>query len=648
MLYNMLHAVLKGAKMLILNNISKQYPGSNKEALKNINLKFADKGMVCILGPSGCGKSTLLNLIGCLDTPSTGYVMVEDKVMNNFSKREINYYHHQYVGFIYQNYNLIDYLNVVDNIELINKNPYISKLLDYLSLFNKKNKNVKALSGGERQRVSIARALVNDPQILLCDEPTGALDSLTSEKIITMLKNISEEKLVIVVTHNQELAKRYADRIITLKDGEVVEDTKKIIKNDIKKYESRKVKINRQKIINIIIKNMINKYKRNLLSILAFSVGLISLAIVLGISKGFNQSMEVEEKNSLSRYPIYISENSTNLENDIQDIFKTAEKKNENLIYSTKENHKNTITKEYVQNLNVLNNNLEYQINTYLIDNKLITTTNKKIEDLNILAGSNIESSHDILLVVNNNGVSREILESINLNKDIYTYEEIIGHQFKVNKMIYKIVGIASLKKDSYLSEIHGLLCVNEKFSEIIPISIALYPKNYQTKKKIIDYLNQYPDITYTDYSTTIKNLSTTFVDAVSVVLLAFSLISLLVSTIMIGIISYISVMERIKEIGILKSLGLSNKYVKRIFLGENIILAIIASILSIAVSSLLSIPINNLFYNFTGLGSVFLIDTELFALLLAVSIILSILGSFLPVRKTKKLKIVDCLKYDY
>lgn len=204
----MLHAVPKGEEMLILNNISMQYPGSNKEVLKNINLKFEERGLVCILGPSGCGKSTLLNLLGCLDTPTKGYIMVDDKVMNNFNKKEINYYHHKYVGFIYQNYNLINYLNVVDNIELINKNNYLSELLDYLSLSSKKYKNIKKLSGGEQQRVAIARCLANDPHVLLCDEPTGALDSITSEKIITMLKDISKEKLVIVVTHNQELAKK--------------------------------------------------------------------------------------------------------------------------------------------------------------------------------------------------------------------------------------------------------------------------------------------------------------------------------------------------------------------------------------------------------------------------------------------------------
>lgn len=644
----MLHAVLKGAKMLILNNISKQYPGSTKEVLKNINLKFEDKGLVCILGPSGCGKSTLLNLIGCLDTPTSGYIMVDDKVMNVFTKKEINYYHHKYVGFIYQNYNLIDYLNVVDNIELINKNKYLSKLLDYLSLSSKRHKNVKKLSGGERQRVAIARSLANDPHILLCDEPTGALDSQTSEKIITMLKNISEEKLVIVVTHNQDLAKRYASRIITLKDGEVINDTKKNIKNNIKKFDPKKVKINKRKIINIIIKNIINKYKRNLLSILAFSIGLISLTIVIGISKGFNQSIEIEEKNSLSHYPIYISETSTNLENDIKDIFKSIDQVDEDIIYSTNETHKNIITKEYVQNLKVINNNLNYQINTYIIDNKLISTTNKPIKELNLLAGSNIKNSTDILLIVNNNQINHDLLSSINLKNDQYTYDEIINHKFKIKKKIYKIVGIASIDNSSYLSDITGLICFNNDFEDILPYSLSLYPKSYNDKEKIIKHLNKTPDILYTDYSTTIKNLSKTVINAISIVLLAFSFISLLVSTIMIGIISYISVMERIKEIGILKSLGLSNKYVKRIFLGENIILSMLASIISIISSTLLSIPINTLFYNLTGLENIFLINIELFIMVLVVSISLSIIGSFLPIRKTKKLKIIDCLKYDY
>lgn len=634
--------------MLILNNISKQYSGSNKEVLKNINLKFEEKGLVCILGPSGCGKSTLLNLLGCLDTPTRGYIMVDDKVMNNFTKKEIDYYHHKYVGFIYQNYNLIDYLNVVDNIELINKNKYLQQLLDYLSLTNKKYKNVKKLSGGERQRVAIARCLANDPRILLCDEPTGALDSLTSEKIITMLKSISKEKLVIVVTHNQELAKKYADRIITLSDGEVISDTKKRIKNNLKKYTSEKVKISKTKILNIIFKNIINKYKRNLLSILAFSIGLISLAIVIGIANGFNQSIELEEKNSLSQYPIYISKDSTNLEQDIKELFKSEEKIKDDLIYSTSKTHKNILTKDYIKSLNSLNNNLDYKINTYFIENKLITTTNKKIEELNLLAGKNIENSCDVLLIVKNKQIDSDILASINLNKKYYSYEKILNYKFKLKNKTYKIVGIASISEDSYLSDTTGLVCLNDNFEKYLPYSIALYPKSYQDKEKIINHLNQYPNIYYTDYSKTIKNLSTTIVDAISVVLLAFSLISLLVSTIMIGIISYISVIERIREIGILKSLGLSNKHLKRIFLGENIILAIIASIMSIITCLLLSLPINKLFYNLTGLDNVFLIDIKLFIMLLIVSIALSMIGSFLPIKKTKKLKIIDCFKYDY
>lgn len=634
--------------MLILNNISKQYQGSKKEVLKNINLKFEEKGLVCILGPSGCGKSTLLNIIGCLDSPTTGYVMVDDKVMNTFTKKEIDYYHHKYVGFIYQNYNLIDYLNVVDNIQLINNSKYISKLLDYLSLSNKKYKNVKKLSGGEQQRVSIARALASDPHILLCDEPTGALDSITSEKIISMLKDISQEKLVIVVTHNQELAKKYANRIINLKDGEVVDDTKKNIKNNIKTYTSKKVKIKHSKILNIIIKNVISKYKRNILSVLAFSVGLISLGAVLGISSGFNQSIELEEKNSLSKYPIFISESSTNLESDIKDIFTSEKEVKDDLIYSINETHKNIITKDYVQNLKVLNNYIDYQINTYLINNKLITTTNKRIEEIDLIAGSNIENPYDTLLIVNNNHINKDILESINLKKDNYTYDEIINYQYKIDKEVYKIVGIASIKTDSYLNDISGLVCLENNFQKLIPYSIGLYPKSYQDKLKVIDHLNKYQDITYTDYSTTIKNLSITIVDAISIVLLAFSFISLLVSTIMIGITSYISVMERIKEIGILKSLGLSNQNVKKIFLGENILLAIIASSISSIVSLIISFPINNLFYNLTGLEDIFLVNIELFIILLIISIVLSFIGSFLPIRKTKKLKIVDCLKYDY
>lgn len=211
--------------MLTLKNISMQYEGSNNLILNNINLSFGENGLVSILGPSGCGKTTLLNIIGGLDKPTNGSVLIDGYDITKLKRKELDKYHNRIIGFVYQNYNLIDYLNVVDNIELINKNIYIKELLEQFNLSNKKYKKIKHLSGGEKQRVAIARSISNNPKILLCDEPTGALDTKTGHTIMKFLKSISSEILVIMVTHNKELANTYSDRIISLEDGNIVYDS---------------------------------------------------------------------------------------------------------------------------------------------------------------------------------------------------------------------------------------------------------------------------------------------------------------------------------------------------------------------------------------------------------------------------------------
>lgn len=632
--------------MLTIKNISMQYEGSNNLILNNINLSFGENGLVSILGPSGCGKTTLLNIIGGLDKPTNGRVLFDGHDITKLKRKELDKYHNQVIGFVYQNYNLIDYLNVVDNIELINKNIYIKELLEQFSLSSKKYKKIKHLSGGEKQRVAIARSISNNPKILLCDEPTGALDTKTGHTIMKFLKSISSEILVIMVTHNKELANTYSDRIISLEDGNIVYDSNTYEESsyEIKKFLKTKIKITR--ILNIIFKNLQSKYKRNILSIIAFSVGLISLGLVLGISSGFNKSMELEEKNSLSKYPIYISETSTNLDNELNNIFEEKNNIEDEYIYKKENGHINKLDFEYINSLSKIEEFLNYQINTYLIQDKIINVSDKKIKELEIIKGHNIENKNEIILIATNNTVDENILRSLNLSGNKFSFDEILNREIKIKKEKYKVVGIAKVNEDSYLNTLSGLLSISD-FPKQIPLNISLYPKDYESKKSVLNHLNNYKDIEYTDYSSSIKNLSKTLMNGITIILLSFSTISLLVSTIMIGIVSYISVLERIKEIGLFKSLGLSNFHVKNIFLFENIILGIIASILSFIVCRISSIPINNLLTSLTGMNNILLVNSNLLITLLCVSISLSIIGSYLPIRKTKKLKIIDCLKYE-
>ena len=223
--------------MIVLKNIYKKYR-SNKYVLKDINLNFSEKGLVCILGESGSGKTSLLNIISGLDEPTKGEVYI-DRVNINKLIKDNNLYN-QYISFIFQNYNLISNLSVNDNIILL-KNKKEDTLLKKLKIFNKKNSKVYDLSGGQKQRVAIARALLLDTKYIFADEPTGNLDSKTSENIMEIFQSISKEKLVVMISHNKELIDKYADRIITLKDGTIISDETKnetIDKNDTQTTKS--------------------------------------------------------------------------------------------------------------------------------------------------------------------------------------------------------------------------------------------------------------------------------------------------------------------------------------------------------------------------------------------------------------------------
>ena len=222
--------------MLKLKDIKKTYVVDKKHfpALKNINLSFPDKGFVSILGPSGCGKTTLLNLIGGLDQYTSGDLIINNKSTKKFTDRDWDAYRNKRVGFVFQTYNLVPHLTVLGNVELSMTLTGMSKkerqrkaalALKRVGLKDTMKKRPNQLSGGQMQRVAIARSLVNNPEIVLADEPTGALDSVTSVQVMEILKEVAKDRLVIMVTHNDDLAKKYSTRIIRLKDGLVVSDT---------------------------------------------------------------------------------------------------------------------------------------------------------------------------------------------------------------------------------------------------------------------------------------------------------------------------------------------------------------------------------------------------------------------------------------
>ena len=305
--------------MLELKNIIKDYKVADTKfrALNDINLTFQKGEFVSIIGPSGCGKTTALNIIGGLDRYSKGDLVINGTSTKEFKERDWDSYRNHSIGFVFQSYNLINHLSVLDNVELGMTLSGVSQeerktraisVLERVGLKTQLNKRPTKLSGGEKQRVAIARALVNNPDILLADEPTGALDSTTAHEILDLIREISHEKLVIMVTHEKMYAKEYSSRIVELKDGEVINDSlnKNIVELDDKGYSPKRTAMSFLTALKLSFNNLRTKKFRTIITALASSVGIIGVGLVLSISNGFRDQVEQIESDQLVGLPILI------------------------------------------------------------------------------------------------------------------------------------------------------------------------------------------------------------------------------------------------------------------------------------------------------------------------------------------------------
>ena len=288
--------------MLKLKNITKEYvSGDTKvEALKGINIEFRKSEFVSILGQSGCGKTTLLNIIGGLDRYTSGDLIINGKSTKDFKDKDWDEYRNYSIGFVFQSYNLIPHQTVLENVELALTISGVSrkerkqraiKALEDVGLKEQIHKKPNQLSGGQMQRVAIARALVNDPDIILADEPTGALDTKTSVQIMEILKEISKDKLIVMVTHNPDLAKKYSSRIVKILDGVITDDSKPFTKEDKEKEKDTNVKSGRTSMkfftaLRLSLNNLMTKKGRTILTSFAGSIGIIGIALILSISNG--------------------------------------------------------------------------------------------------------------------------------------------------------------------------------------------------------------------------------------------------------------------------------------------------------------------------------------------------------------------------
>ena len=340
--------------MLQLKNITKNYLSGDNEvqALKGIDIEFRENEFVSILGQSGCGKTTLLNIIGGLDRYTSGDLIINGKSTKEFKDKDWDTYRNHSVGFVFQSYNLIPHQTVLANVELALTISGVGKAerrkraieaLQKVGLGDQINKKPNQMSGGQMQRVAIARALVNDPDILLADEPTGALDSKTSVQVMEILKEISKDRLIIMVTHNPELAEKYSSRIVKLLDGKIIDDSNpyKSSEEDVKNARNKKDKSGKASMkfttaVRLSLNNLMTKKGRTFLTSFAGSIGIIGIALILSLSHGMQSYINKVEEDTLSSYPLTIQEASIDVTSMLEAMMGNEEKEehNDNKIYS--------------------------------------------------------------------------------------------------------------------------------------------------------------------------------------------------------------------------------------------------------------------------------------------------------------------------
>ena len=756
--------------MLKLKKICKSYKTGDffQQVLKDVDLEFRKNEFVSILGPSGSGKTTLLNIIGGLDRYDKGDLIINGKSTKKFKDKDWDAYRNNCIGFVFQSYNLISHISILANVELsmtlsgVSHKERRKKALDALEKVGLKehaSKKPNQLSGGQMQRVAIARAIVNDPDIILADEPTGALDSKTSKQIMDLIKELSKDKLVIMVTHNAELAEEYSTRIVEFKDGNLLNDSNPITnekeKND--KFNIKKTSMSFLTALNLSFNNITTKKGRTLLTAFASSIGIIGIALILSLSNGFDIQIDIFEKETLSSLPIMISKTSMEMD---EDTMLTMTGENDDLESFTDKQvvyplepitetitHKNKFTDEYIDYINNINPKLVSGISYYRAtalnilnysnDNyNIVDTTNFSAIPVNIDSDgvSITESNYDVicgsmpsnyneivLLVDSKNRLDSKLLWSLGYDttKENISFEDLINKEVKLilnndyykslgnyytfnqdyasmynsdNSVTLKITGIIRGKDTNKLTtSTSGVLYTNdlldyvikknneseivkkqkevdynvltgEKFTndetgvenkdntlsylgaDTYPMMINIYPKDFDTKEKIIKYLDDYNDkqeeenkVVYTDLASTISSLSSDIMNAVTIVLIAFSAISLVVSSIMIGIITYISVLERTKEIGILRALGARRKDITRVFNAETFIIGLCSGLIGIIITYILLIPTNIILENITDLANIARLNPVHALILVVISLILTLIGGFIPATMASK-----------
>ncbi len=794
--------------MLQLKEITKSYitGGFAQKALDKVTVNFRRNEFAAILGHSGSGKTTFLNIIGGLDRADSGDLVINNTSTKNFTDAQWDAYRNNSIGFIFQSYNLINHLSVSDNIELgmtlsgvsdSEKRKRAMEVLEKVGLRDHARKKPNQLSGGQMQRVAIARALANDPDIILADEPTGALDTATSRQIMDLIKSIAKEKLVIMVTHNSELASHYTDRVIRFEDGKVVSDSNPFEPGDEDiGYKLRKTSMRFATAIKLSGKNIATKKWRTALTAFASSIGITGIALILSLSSGFRIQIDKFQRDALTEFPVIISQSTIKADkehmakmrgeilsaiNDEKEYAHTDEV----IQYQPTDNdhiHKNKIAEEYLDYIKKIDPKIVNSIGyTRLTGMNLLRRKNSHTfpvsipigmstgmggnaaggssmpsqmsnfsgmrsaglasfpeplqdtsesyleKNYDLLAGDYPSDETDLVLIIDEkNRVSSSVLKDLGFETEkakSIKFKDIVGTEFKLvsnddyyfmtdfgtflpdddydamydseDSITLKISGILRLKKDIPLGVVGNGVAYSDRLvqrvteqaddSEIVkeqrstnhnvitseemdedekntflsllggistPYIIYIYPTDFSSKEAVLKYLDDYNRgkaekdmVVYTDLARSITELTGDIMNAITLVLVAFAAISLVVSLIMIGIITYISVLERTKEIGVLRALGARKKDISRVFNAETFIIGVLSGILGIGIAFLLTIPVNRVIEKMARLPNVARLNPLHAIALVTVSIALTLLGGTIPAIMAARKDPVEALR---
>lgn len=497
--------------MLELKKISKVYKLENfkQKALDNISINFRNCEFVSILGPSGSGKTTLLNIIGGLDNYTSGDLIINGISTKKYNDRDWDTYRNHKIGFVFQSYNLITHQTVLSNVELAltlsgvkskERKKRAKDALKKVGLIEHINKKPNQLSGGQMQRVAIARALVNNPDILLADEPTGALDSKTSVQIMNLLKEVAKDRLVIMVTHNSDLAEKYSTRIIDLKDGEIKGDTNPYNKSDENNETTKDKKTNMKFLtaLSLSLNNLMTKKGRTILTAFAGSIGIIGIALILSLSSGVQNYINRVQEETLTSYPLMIEDNSVDLTSVMTEQMDKL-KKDENTKQSNKIYSNNMMTDTLsIMSSKVQSNNLK-SFKEYIEKNKEINKYTTSIDyKYNIelqLYKSDIE---DKIVKVNPNTILStmgitDMQASYFMFKDVFS--EIIDND-ELNNQMYEIV---SGRMPKNYNEVVLVVDKNNRISDYVLYALGL--KDQQELKDMFEKVRKGEKLVTTDTS---------------------------------------------------------------------------------------------------------------------------------------------------